>query len=177
MKFGRNFVPAYNAQAVTTEGQIIVAAEITTEGVDFEQLEPMISAAERELEGAGVDRAPRGRRSPTPATGQTATSTRCASAGMIPIVAPDTTRNRPRKTRLGGPYDFMRQSARHRVRRRPLLTKTVDGRAGLRPDQGKPADRALQTKRPGGRTLGMAPDRRHSQPAEAPPAPMAAATA
>jgi hypothetical protein len=27
--------------------------------------------------------------------------------GLIPIVAPDTTRNRPRKTRLGGPYDFM----------------------------------------------------------------------
>ena len=29
--------------------------------------------------------------------------------GMIPIVAPDTTRSRPRKTRLGGPYDFMRR--------------------------------------------------------------------
>jgi IS5 family transposase len=27
--------------------------------------------------------------------------------GMTPIIAPDTTRNRPRKTRLGGPYDFM----------------------------------------------------------------------
>lgn len=25
MKFGRNFMPAYDAQAVTTEGQIIVA--------------------------------------------------------------------------------------------------------------------------------------------------------
>ena len=49
MKFGRNFMPAYNAQAVTTEGQIIVAAEITTKGGDFEELDPMISAAEREL--------------------------------------------------------------------------------------------------------------------------------
>jgi hypothetical protein len=29
---GRNFIPAYNAQAVSTEDQIIVAAEITTEG-------------------------------------------------------------------------------------------------------------------------------------------------
>ena len=28
---------------------------------------------------------------------------------MIPIVAPDTTRDKPRKTRLGGPYDFMRR--------------------------------------------------------------------
>ncbi len=29
--------------------------------------------------------------------------------GMTPIVAPDTNRNRPRNTRLGGPYDFMRR--------------------------------------------------------------------
>jgi DDE family transposase len=28
---------------------------------------------------------------------------------MIALVAPDTTRSRPRKTRLGGPYDFMRR--------------------------------------------------------------------
>jgi hypothetical protein len=29
--------------------------------------------------------------------------------GMTPIVAPDTTRNRPRRTRRGGPHDFMRR--------------------------------------------------------------------
>jgi hypothetical protein len=29
--------------------------------------------------------------------------------GMIPIVAPTPPRNRPRKTRLGAPYDFMRR--------------------------------------------------------------------
>jgi transposase len=58
MKFGRNFLPAYNAQAVTTEGQIILAAEITTEGVDFQRLDPMIASAERELEGAGVTESP-----------------------------------------------------------------------------------------------------------------------
>jgi hypothetical protein len=50
MKFvGRNFIPAYNAQAAVTEEQIIIAAEITTEGGDFEQLDPVITAAEREL--------------------------------------------------------------------------------------------------------------------------------
>jgi hypothetical protein len=32
-----------------------------------------------------------------------------AERGMTPIVVPDTTRRRPRKTRLGGPYDFMRR--------------------------------------------------------------------
>lgn len=108
MKFGRNFIPAYNAQAVSTEGQIIVAAEITTEGVDFEQLDPMISAAERELERAGLtDR-------PEVVLGDAGYWSNghidsLRERGMTPIVAPDTTRNRPRKTRLGGPYDFMRR--------------------------------------------------------------------
>jgi hypothetical protein len=37
----------------TTRGQIIVAAEIPTDGLDTAQLEPMISAAERELRGSG----------------------------------------------------------------------------------------------------------------------------
>jgi hypothetical protein len=54
IKFGRNFIPAYNAQAAVTEQQIIVAAEITTERGDFEQLEPIVSATERELSEAGV---------------------------------------------------------------------------------------------------------------------------
>ena len=47
MKFGRSFIPAYNAQAAVTEGQMIVAAELTTEGGDVEQLEPIVTAAER----------------------------------------------------------------------------------------------------------------------------------
>jgi Transposase DDE domain len=66
------------------------------------------TAAERELQAAGVKQRP---------------EVVLADAGywsndhidalrarrMIPLVAPDTTRNRPRRTRLGGPYDFMRR--------------------------------------------------------------------
>ena len=108
MKFGRNFIPAYNAQAVTTEGQVIVAAEITTEGGDFEQLDPMIRAAERELQTAGVKERPE---VVLADAGYWSNDHLDAlrERGMIPIVAPDTTRGRPRKTRLGGPYDFMRR--------------------------------------------------------------------
>jgi hypothetical protein len=58
MKFGRNFIPAYNAQAAVTEDQIIVAAEITTEVGDFAQLEPIVSTTERELSEAGVSERP-----------------------------------------------------------------------------------------------------------------------
>jgi transposase len=108
MKFGRNFIPAHNAQAVATENQIIVAAEITTEGGDFEQLDPMVSAAERELEDAGVTERP----AVVLADAGYWSNDHIDSLrerGMTPIVAADTTRNRPRKNRLGGPYDFMRR--------------------------------------------------------------------
>ena len=108
MKFGRNFMPAYNAQAVTTGDQIIVAAEITTKGGDFEELDPMISAAERELATAGVEESP-GVVLADAGYWSNDHIDSLRERGMIPIVAADTTRNRPRKTRLGGPYDFMRR--------------------------------------------------------------------
>ena len=170
MKFGRNFMPAYNAQAVTTEDQIIVAAEITTKGGDFEELDPMISAAERELASAGVEESP-GVVLADAGYWSNEHIDSLRERGIIPIVAADTTRNRPRKTRLGGPYDFMRRVMATEAGGELYLETPVHGRAGLRPDQVEPADRPLQTKRPGGRPLGMAPDRGHSQPSEAPPAP------
>ena len=48
----------YNAQAVTTDGQIIVAAEVTQDINDVEQLEPMIDATNRTLEAAGIHQRP-----------------------------------------------------------------------------------------------------------------------
>jgi transposase len=108
MKHGRAFIPAYNAQAVTTEQQIVIAAELTTEGVDFEQLNPMITAAERELAGARV-RAKPGVVLADAGYWSNGHIDSLRERGMVPIVAPDTTRGRPRKTRLGGPYDFMRR--------------------------------------------------------------------
>jgi hypothetical protein len=108
MKFGRNFMPAYNAQAVTTEAQIIVAAEITTKGADFEQLDPMITAAKRDLADAGVDANP-GVVLADAGYWANEHIDSLRERGIIPLLAADTTQNRPRKTRLGGPYDFMRR--------------------------------------------------------------------
>src|SRR3954465_7545507 len=51
----RGFIQGYNAQAVTNEHQIVLAAEIETVGADFGHLEPMLEAAQRELRAAGVD--------------------------------------------------------------------------------------------------------------------------
>jgi transposase len=108
MKQGRTFIPAYNAQAVTTEQQIVIAAEIAIEGIDFAQLEPMIATAERELQDAGIKERPEVVLADA-GYWSNGHIDRLRERGIIPIVAPDTTRNRPRKTRLGGPYDFMRR--------------------------------------------------------------------
>ena len=48
----------YNAQAVATEDQIVIAAEVTVASPDFGHLEPMISAARDELRQIGVEQPP-----------------------------------------------------------------------------------------------------------------------
>ncbi len=97
MKQGRAFIPAYNAQAVTTEQQVVIAAEVTTEGVDFEQLDPTVSAAEHELERAGVSRRP-GVVLADAGYWSNGHIDRLRERGMVPIVAP-TRRGRDRGRR------------------------------------------------------------------------------
>src|SRR3954451_16151347 len=50
----RGWVQGYNAQAVCTEDQIVIAAEVTNSSAHFANLEPMVHAAERELAGARI---------------------------------------------------------------------------------------------------------------------------
>jgi hypothetical protein len=54
VKTSRGWVQGYNAQAVCTERQIVIAAEVTVDSPDFGHLEPMIAASELELAAAGV---------------------------------------------------------------------------------------------------------------------------
>ena len=54
MKTRQGYVQGYNAQAVTTKEQIIVAAEVTQEANDVKQLLPMLGKAQQELAQAGV---------------------------------------------------------------------------------------------------------------------------
>src|SRR6266487_48569 len=51
-------VQGYNAQAVTTCEQIIVAAELTQDANDFQQLEPMLQATAATLADAGIGERP-----------------------------------------------------------------------------------------------------------------------
>src|SRR3954453_22461141 len=54
----RGWVQGYNAQAVCTEDQIVIAAEVIVSSADFGQLEPMVRTAKDELAAAGVTQAP-----------------------------------------------------------------------------------------------------------------------
>jgi transposase len=58
VKTSRGGVQGYNAQAVCTEDQIVIAAEVTVDSPDFGHLEPMIRAAQHELRRAGVEQPP-----------------------------------------------------------------------------------------------------------------------
>ena len=108
MKAYRGYVQGYNAQAVSTRGQIIVAAAITTDGLDTAQLDPMIRAAERELAEAGVTERPEVVLADAGYWSNDHID-RLRERGITPLIAADAHKcDGPRKTRLGGPYDFMR---------------------------------------------------------------------
>jgi transposase len=59
MKNGKGFMQGYNAQAVANDRQIIVAAEVTQEQNDQQQLHPMIGRAVENLKEAGETKLPK----------------------------------------------------------------------------------------------------------------------
>ena len=58
LKAFRGYVQGYNAQAVVTEDQIVIAAEIKTSPTDFGFLGPMLDIARQQLEQVGIDESP-----------------------------------------------------------------------------------------------------------------------
>ena len=129
----------------------------------------MITAAERELTSAGVDAKP----------GVVLADAGYWSNDHNRLAA--RARDHPDRRRRHHPRPAAKNETRrtlrlraqgdgHQGRRRALFQAPVHGRARLCPDQDEPSDRPPQTKRPGGRPLGMAPDRDHPQPLEALPA-------
>jgi transposase len=58
VKTSRGWMQGYNAQAVVTAEQIVIAAEVTVDSPDFGHLEPMVTAAQGELASAGIETQP-----------------------------------------------------------------------------------------------------------------------
>ncbi len=109
LKTTRGWVQGYNAQAVVGEGQIVLAAEISTESLDTANLQPMIQTAVGELAGAGVGEAP-GVVLADAGYWKNDAIDALVSQGIQTLVAPDADRRKePRPGRRGGRYDFTRQ--------------------------------------------------------------------
>src|SRR3954454_8674097 len=105
----RGFIQGYNAQAVTNEHQIILAAEIQTVDADFGHLEPMLDAAQRELQAAGVDEPP-GVLLADAGYWHGEQMQNIVNRGIQVLIPPDTSRRRTtRRNWEGGHYDFMRR--------------------------------------------------------------------
>ena len=99
----------YNAQAVVGDGQIVLAAEISTESLDTANLEPMVESALHELDAAGVTDAPAVVLADAGYWKNEAIEALC-TAGIPTLVAPDADRRTaPRPGRRGGLYDFARR--------------------------------------------------------------------
>jgi transposase len=105
----RGWVQGYNAQAVCTEDQIVLAAEVIISSADFGQLEPMVQATEGELAAAGVTDTPEIVLADA-GFWHTEQIERLTGRGLTVLIAPDAGKRKgPRPGWNGGLYAFMRR--------------------------------------------------------------------
>jgi transposase len=132
VKTPRGFIQGYNAQAVATEAQIVIAAELTTGSADQGQLEPMITAARRQLAGAGAPGSPKVVIADAGYWNGKQIQDLMAQ-GITPLVPPDGhARGGPRDDRAGGLYQHMRRilardDGRELYRKRQTIIEPIFG--------------------------------------------------
>jgi len=109
IKAPRGYLQGYNAQAVTNEQQIVIAAEISADSPDFGHLEPMVSAAQAELKGAGVNDTP-GVVVADAGYWHQAQMENVVGRGIQVLIPPDALKRKGARPGWdGGPYAFMRR--------------------------------------------------------------------
>ena len=109
VKTPRGWVQGYNAQAVATEDQIVIAAEVHVSSADFGQLGPMVAAARDELARAGVEQSPEVVLADAGYWHQVQLE-RLAAEGVTPLVPPDANKRAGARPGWdGGLYTFMRR--------------------------------------------------------------------
>ncbi|MDQ5831549.1 MAG: transposase [Actinomycetota bacterium] len=109
LKTTRGWVQGYNAQAVVTSEQIVVAAEISTESLDTANLQPMVETARAELQAAGIEENP-GVVLADAGYWKNEAIEALVAQGIQTLVAPDADRRKePRPGRRGGLCDFTRR--------------------------------------------------------------------
>ena len=105
----RGFIQGYNAQAVTNEQQIVIAAEVISVAPDFGQLEPMLDAAQHQLRAAGVTDTPEVVLADA-GYWHGEQMERIVDRGIAVLIPPDASKRRGARPGWdGGPYAFMRR--------------------------------------------------------------------
>ena len=109
VKTMRGWIQGYNAQAVTNERQIVIAAEVTVDSPDFGHLEPMVDAAQAELAKAGIDDRPEVVLADAGYWHQQQMEN-IVDRGIRVLVPPDSSRRKGKRPGWdGGAYAFMRR--------------------------------------------------------------------
>src|SRR5215213_2643948 len=109
VKTMRGWIQGYNAQAVTNERQIVIAAEVTVDSPDFGHLEPMVDAAQAELIRAGVTTTPQIVLADAGYWHQQQMEN-IVDRGIRVLVPPDSSRRKGKRPGWdGGAYAFMRR--------------------------------------------------------------------
>ena len=109
VKTMRGWIQGYNAQAVTNERQIVIAAEVTVDSPDFGHLEPMVDAAQAELAKAGIDARPEVVLADAGYWHQQQMEN-IVARGIRVLVPPDSSRRKGKRPGWdGGAYAFMRR--------------------------------------------------------------------
>ena len=171
----------YNAQAVTTCEQVIVATELTQQANDLQQLEPMLDATSATLAAAGVQDRP-GTVLADSGYWTIANLTQLPDAPELLI--PPARHGRQGKPRKDGKpsesrSDGLRAAMTARLQSDDARRATPCGsrrRAGLRPDQGCPRPAAIPAPWAACLNRGVEAAVRHPQPAQAVAAPDRPAT-
>jgi transposase len=132
VKTPRGFIQGYNAHVVSGEGQIIIAADVSTGGGDQGHLEPMIRAAHEELVAAASDQTPEVVLADA-GYWAGAQIQRLGADGMMVLIPPDGhARGAPNPRRRGWRYQRMREllasdEGRALYRRRMAMIEPIFG--------------------------------------------------
>src|SRR3954449_8142427 len=109
VKGQHGWLQGYNAQAACNEHQIVIAAEIQVVSPDFGHLEPIVTAARRDLAGVGIQRLPKAVVADS-GYWHTEQMHQLAADGIPILIPPESgLRTTPRPGWSGGYYAFMRR--------------------------------------------------------------------
>jgi hypothetical protein len=152
VKTARGFIQGYTAQAVATEGQVIVAAELITGGNERHRLEPMVKAAEVELTKAGIAEKPEVALADA-GYWNSPQIDELETRGIRVLCPPDAdSRKAPTKIRSGPDYERMRRRLREpdaeaAYRKRQQMIEPVFAQMKLRQRAGRFSRRGLSACR------------------------------